>query len=147
MLRLARSPLGRFLIGFWFAHMSFALPVKRLRQTRTLVAFHHPNPSYPVHILLAPKKAIASLATLNQEGEGFAIEFLRDLFACVQSLVKELDLEQTGYRLIVNGGKYQDVSQLHFHLIAGLSVDDLLSSDFPNIDLTPPPVHNSGTET
>jgi diadenosine tetraphosphate (Ap4A) HIT family hydrolase len=27
-------------------------------------------------------------------------------------------LEQTGYRLIANGGAFQDVPHLHFHLIA-----------------------------
>jgi diadenosine tetraphosphate (Ap4A) HIT family hydrolase len=34
----------------------------------------------------------------------------------VQSLVDEFQL--TAYRLIVNGGEYQDFPQLHFHLIA-----------------------------
>jgi diadenosine tetraphosphate (Ap4A) HIT family hydrolase len=28
-------------------------------------------------------------------------------------------LKEAGYRLIVNGGKYQDVAQLHFHLVSG----------------------------
>ncbi len=119
MLRLARSHLGRYLIGYLFAHMSFALPVKRLRETSTLLAFHHPSPSYPVHILLVPKKAITSLAELNQAGDEFVARFLADLLHCVQELVQELALEQAGYRLVVNGGKYQDVPQLHFHLISG----------------------------
>ena len=37
----------------------------------------------------------------------------------VQSLVAELDVEGPGYRLIVNGGGYQGVPQLHFHLVSG----------------------------
>jgi diadenosine tetraphosphate (Ap4A) HIT family hydrolase len=36
----------------------------------------------------------------------------------IQSLVVEFRLEEIGYRLIVNGGKYQDVPQLHFHLVS-----------------------------
>ncbi len=97
--------------------MSFIIPVRRLRETPTLIAFHHPRPSYPLHILLAPKKALASLTDLTP---GHA-EFLAELFQTVQSLVAEFELEQTGYRLIVNGGQYQDVPLLHFHLVSGLT--------------------------
>ena len=113
-MRLARSAPARALLGQVFAHMSFALPVHRLRETPTLLAFHHPQPSYPVHILLVPKKALPSLAALTPADA----PFLLDLFAAVQSLVVELGLEQTGYRLIANGGSYQTLPQLHFHLIS-----------------------------
>ncbi len=44
--------------------------------------------------------------------------FLGDLMSVVQSLVKEYKLEQGGYRLVVNGGEYQDFPHLHFHLIS-----------------------------
>jgi len=114
LLQVARSPLGRLTLGLLFAHMSFAIPVQRLRETRTLIAFQHPRPSYPVHILLVPKRARASLAELTPADS----DFTADLFEAVNSLVAELKLEQNGYRLIVNGGAYQDVAQLHFHLIA-----------------------------
>jgi histidine triad (HIT) family protein len=111
---LARSRLGRRLVRWGFTKMSFAIPVKRLRETETLMAFHHPRPSYPVHILLVPKRPYASLLELSPDD---AI-FLKDLFATVQDLVREFGLERTGYRLITNGGALQDVSHLHFHLIA-----------------------------
>ena len=98
-----------------FAHMSFALPVNRLKETKTLIAFHHPRPSYPLHVLLVPKRAVADLSDLERvEGE-----FLTELFATVQDLVSELALDDVGYRLIVNGGPYQEVPQLHFHLVSG----------------------------
>ncbi len=95
--------------------MNFAIPLHRLRETGTLLAFYHPSPSYPVHILLVPKQAYASLQELPP-GDS---DFLRDLFETVQSLVRELGLSERGYRLIANGGAYQDVPVLHFHLIAG----------------------------
>ena len=106
------SPWGRLLIGWMFEHMSFALPVQRLRETDTLLAFHHPKPSYPFHVLLVPKKAVASLKDFDARDA----EFLGDLYATVQGLVDEFHLP--AYRLIVNGGDYQDFPQLHFHLIA-----------------------------
>jgi histidine triad (HIT) family protein len=95
-----------------FAHMSFAIPVKRLRETDTLMAFRHPKPAYPFHVLIVPKKAVASLAELGPADTAF----LADLVSTVQSLVQEYQLP--AYRLIVNGGEFQDFPQLHFHLVA-----------------------------
>jgi histidine triad (HIT) family protein len=109
-------------IGWIFAHMSFAIPVQRLRETQTLVAFHHPKPSHPFHVLLVPKKAVASLKDLDAKDSAF----LTDLYSSVQSLVEEFHL--SAYRLIVNGGEYQDFPQLHFHLIS-----DVLTGGRPSI--------------
>lgn len=111
---LTRSPLARLVIGWVFTHMSFVIPVKRLRETETLLAFYHPKPSHALHILIVPKKGLVSLAAMTNEDANFTA----DLFQTVQSLVTELNLEQRGYRLICNGGVYQDVPQLHFHLIS-----------------------------
>ncbi|HSK87211.1 MAG TPA: HIT domain-containing protein [Anaerolineales bacterium] len=102
------------LIGWMFEHMSFAIPVKRLRETETLMAFYHPKPSYPFHVLLLPKKAVVSL----KEFDPADTAFLTDLYATVQSLVNEFQLP--AYRLIVNGGEFQDFPQLHFHLVSNV---------------------------
>lgn len=97
--------------------MSFALPVDRLSETATLLAFHHPHPAYPLHILLVPKKPIATLAALDPAADG---AFLVDVYSTAQGLVEQFRLAESGYRLIVNGGKYQDFPYLHFHLISDL---------------------------
>ena len=126
LYRLARTRPGRFLTGRIFTHMGFAIPAKRLRETDTLMAFHHPKPAYPFHVVIVPKKAVGTLADLDPADT----VFLSDLVAAVQSLVKEFHLEG-GYRLIVNGGKYQDFPQLHFHLTsdAGTSHDTPLHQE------------------
>jgi histidine triad (HIT) family protein len=108
----ARKP---FLLAWMLRNMSFALPLKRLSETATLLAFHHPAPGYPLHILLVPKKPIASLSALDPDEDR---DFLGDLYATVQKLVRQFHLNEDGYRLIVNGGKFQDFPYLHFHLIA-----------------------------
>jgi histidine triad (HIT) family protein len=102
------------LIGWIFAHMSFTIPVKRLRETDTLMAFHHPKPAYPFHVLLVPKKAVASLKDFDSADT----VFLSDLYSTVQNIVSEFQLP--AYRLIVNGGEVQDFPQLHFHLISNV---------------------------
>ena len=95
--------------------MSFALPVERLHETATLLAFHHPSPAYALHILLVPKKALANLMELDPSADS---DFLVELYATVQELVRRFGLAPGGYRLVVNGGSYQDFQYLHFHLIS-----------------------------
>lgn len=103
-------------IGWVFAHMSFAIPVKRLRDTENLIAFYHPKPAYPFHVVLAPKKDIRSFAELSPTDP-----FLTEVVAVAQGLVKEFQL--SSWRLIVNGGGNQDFPHLHFHLISGSEND------------------------
>jgi len=117
-LRLAHTPPGRKLVGWIFAHMSFAIPAKRLRETDALLAFYHPKPSYPFHVVLVPKQAVPSLMELDPAQP----EFLTDLYTAVQSLVTEFQLP--AYRLIVNGGEFQDFPHLHFHLISPLPLGE-----------------------
>ena len=114
LMRFARNRLAGSLIAWMLTHMSFLIPVQRLRETQTLLAFYHPQPSYPVHILIVPKRAISNLLEITPADQPFLV----DLFACVRELVLELHLDQRGYRLIANGGDFQEIPQLHFHLIS-----------------------------
>lgn len=95
-------------------HMSNLLPVNKIRETKSLVVFHHPQPVHALHVLLVPKRPYANLMEVSGEDT----DFLADLIHMVQELVGEYGLEQCGYRLIVNGGTYQDVPHLHFHLVS-----------------------------
>jgi histidine triad (HIT) family protein len=114
LFALARSPIGHLVVGLAFARLSGVLPVRRRYETRRVIAFDHPRPSYATHILIVPKKAIRRLEDLGPSDS----PILADTIAAAQQLVRELRLAEHGYRLIVNGGAYQDVAQLHFHLIS-----------------------------
>lgn len=96
-------------------NMSFAIPMKRLAETPHLLAFRHPSPAYPIHVLILPRHPIGSLLELDDQDAGF----LSDLLATVKQLILDLNLQDVGYRLITNGGKYQEVGMLHFHLVSG----------------------------
>ncbi len=95
--------------------MSFAIPIIRLRETSSWMAFYHPQPAYPLHILIVPKRAYASLLAVPADDPALWKEFME----IVQSLVQELELEKVVFRLIVNGGPYQDFPKTHFHLVSG----------------------------
>jgi diadenosine tetraphosphate (Ap4A) HIT family hydrolase len=71
--------------------------------------------------LLVPKGAIASL----NEFDASDTAFLTDLYSTVQMIVNEFQLP--AYRLILNGGEFQDFPQLHFHLISNVETGSLPS--------------------
>ena len=119
--RIADSWLGRALISLGFTYMSFAIPVERLHETATLLAFYHPKPSYAVHILLVPKRTIPNMLSLSEADN----DFLQDVFATVGILVAQLNLTEQGYSLTCNGGAYQDIPHLHFHLISGATQPEI----------------------
>ena len=112
---IAKVRLVRQIFVWGLTNMNDWLPINKISETDSLICFYHPQPVYPVHILLVPKEEVRELSHLRTEQN----EFLRDLFVTVQSLIAELNLEEPGYRLILNGGEYQDFPQLHFHLISG----------------------------
>ncbi len=112
--KIARTRFSRFWIGMLFNRFPADLPLKYIRQSEKLVVFYHPAPSYPLHILLVPKKKISGIEAIGAEDN----EWLVELYQCVQCIVDEFNLAERGYRLVVNGGKYQEIPQLHFHLIS-----------------------------
>jgi histidine triad (HIT) family protein len=102
-----------------FEHLNAFLPVNRVLETQHLLAFRHPKPAYPIHILIVPKKSISDLTGLAAQPVEYRSALMDELLYCVRELVLVLKLEKPGYRLIVNGGGYQDVGELHFHLVSG----------------------------
>lgn len=94
--------------------MDFILPLNRLYDSDTLLAFFHPQPAYPLHILIVPKQSFPNILALQAEHSAL----LYECFSTAQFLVKKFQLQTHGYRLIINGGEHQDIPQLHFHLIS-----------------------------
>jgi histidine triad (HIT) family protein len=101
-------------MGWVISHMNMIIPTTCLRETDTWIAFYHPKPTNKFHVLLMPKHPYKSMMDIPEDQ---AI-IMKEVIVIAQSIVREFKLEQCGYRLITNGGKYQDVPYLHFHLIA-----------------------------
>jgi histidine triad (HIT) family protein len=82
-----------------------------------VVAFHDIHPVAPVHILIVPKKHIASSNDITQEDE----VILGRLFTVARQIAEQKKITDSGYRLIVNTGPNagQVIFHLHMHLIGG----------------------------
>lgn len=78
------------------------------------LAFHDINPKAPVHLLVIPKQHFDSFNDVTAATMANMTDF-------IQKLVKKVDIEESGYRLITNIGKNggQEVGHLHFHVLGG----------------------------
>jgi histidine triad (HIT) family protein len=115
LFRVARSRVAGLVIGWGLSYMSALLPVERVYETRTIIAFRHPRPTHKVHILIVPKRQVRSLLDLSRA----ELNIVGEAVHVAQRVIRKLGLQNEGYRLIVNGGQYQDVPHLHFHLVSG----------------------------
>ena len=90
------------------------IPSNVVYEDDKIIAFHDLEPQAPVHVLIIPKKHIASLDAVSAEDQGM----LGYLAVKVKDIAEELGLEN-GYRLVSNCGEdgLQTVQHLHFHLL------------------------------
>jgi histidine triad (HIT) family protein len=88
-----------------------------LYENEDCIAFKDIMPKAPTHILIIPKEHIRNLLEIK-ENNGKLTE---NLFNTVKVLVSKFNLENTGFRVVVNTGEDggQTVDHLHLHLLAG----------------------------
>ena len=92
------------------------IPAKIAYEDEQCLAFHDISPQAPVHVLVIPKKEIASLDQAT-DADG---SLLAHLWQVIRRLAAQLKLEG-GYRVVVNCGRDggQSVDHLHFHILGG----------------------------
>jgi len=92
------------------------VPARIVHDDDRCLAFHDVAPQAPVHVLVIPRKPIASLADTTAADA----ELLGHLVLVATQLARTLDLAD-GYRLVVNCGRDggQTVDHLHVHLLGG----------------------------
>src|SRR5689334_23790453 len=97
------------------------IPSDRLYEDDLVIAIRDIAPRAPTHILLMPRKHIASAADLTEE-DG---PMLGRLFAVAAQLARDAGIAQSGYRLVSNVGRWggQTVDHLHVHLMGGRAFD------------------------
>ncbi|GAA0084555.1 histidine triad nucleotide-binding protein [Clostridium sp. MB05] len=91
------------------------IPSKKLYEDDKVIAFHDISPEAPIHFLVIPKEHIKSANELNEQNSNI----ISHIFIVINKLVRELKIDETGYRIINNCGKNggQTVSHLHFHVL------------------------------
>lgn len=93
------------------------IPANIVYEDDQCIAFHDVAPQAPVHVLVIPKKPIASLEHLSSDDSNL----LGHLTIVIQQVARTVGIAQSGYRVVVNCGSHggQSVDHLHYHLLGG----------------------------
>ena len=95
------------------------IPAKIVHDDEKCLAFEDVAPQAPVHLLVIPKKELASADAISAEDA----ELLGHIWTVIPQLARAKGLAD-GYRVIMNCGPQggQTVDHLHFHILGGRSL-------------------------
>ena len=98
--------------------VSGEIPAQKIHEDDQAIAFRDIHPQAPVHVLVVPRKHVASLDHLDESSEHKLV--LGHLHALAAKIARSEGLDR-GYRTVINTGPDggQTVAHLHVHLLGG----------------------------
>ena len=92
------------------------IPAQKVYEDADILAFNDINPARPVHVLVIPKKHIASLATATADDTPVLGRML-----ATANEIASAQVSTDGFRIIINTGRVgqQEVPHLHIHIVGG----------------------------
>lgn len=101
------------------------IPADIVYENDDVLAFRDIHPQAPTHVLIIPKKEIATVDDVEDSDAAM----LGKLFIAAKQIARDEGVDKSGYRLIVNckddGG--QEVYHLHMHLMGGRRLGPMLA--------------------
>jgi histidine triad (HIT) family protein len=91
------------------------IPAKIAYEDENYIAIHDISPQAPVHLLVIPKKVIATLNDVEEEDR----ELVGGMFVVAKKVMGQMGYSD--YRMVFNcgPGAQQTVFHLHLHVLAG----------------------------
>lgn len=102
------------------------MPSNKVLETENVLVFHDIAPAAKVHVLVIPKKHIASLNDITEEDASLMGEVL----LAAKQAAETLGIADSGYRVINNIGSDggQVVHHIHFHVLGGEKLGALVGN-------------------
>jgi histidine triad (HIT) family protein len=93
------------------------IPATIVHKDEQVTAFRDIHPAGPTHVLIIPNRHIASINAVEPADE----PLLGHLFVVARKIAETDNIQEDGYRVIVNTGEHggQTVHHLHMHVIGG----------------------------
>ena len=93
------------------------IPSQIIYEDDQVMAFRDIAPKAPVHVLVVPKKPIPRILDARQEDQAV----LGHLLLKAAEVAAQLDLADSGFRLVINTGPDagESVPHLHCHILGG----------------------------
>lgn len=104
------------------------IPCDAVYQDDKVLAFNDISPAAPVHVLVVPKGEYCSFDDFMTQADA---EIVTSFFAKVKEIASQLNIVESGYRLITNHGvdASQTVPHFHVHILGGKPLGGLIESD------------------
>ena len=93
------------------------VPADIVFEDEDVLAFRDVKPQAPVHVLVIPKAKMRGFAMFRQSDPQVVGRFISK----VSEVAHRLNLEEKGYRIVINEGRdgQQSVEYVHAHILAG----------------------------
>ena len=97
------------------------IPSDIVYESDSVLAFNDINPQAPTHVLIIPRKHIATLNDIESEHR----ELVGELHMVAQQIANEHGHSESGYRTVFNcnDAAGQTVFHIHLHLLGGRNLD------------------------
>jgi len=93
------------------------IPADLVYESDTAVAFRDINPQAPMHVLVIPRKHIATINDIEPDDQ----EIVGSLYTAAREIAAEAGIAEDGYRTVMNcnEGAGQSVFHIHLHVLGG----------------------------
>jgi len=93
------------------------IPADTVFENDRVLAFRDINPAAPTHILVIPKKHIATMNDASAEDQ----MLLGEMMLVARDIAAREGVDEDGFRLTLNTNRHggQSVYHIHLHLLAG----------------------------
>jgi histidine triad (HIT) family protein len=93
------------------------IPADVVYEDEEVIAFHDAHPMAPVHVLVIPKRHIASIADISEQD----VTLMGKIIYTAKKIAEDLKISGYGYKLLFRVGEHggQEVGHIHLHLIGG----------------------------
>lgn len=102
-----------------------SIPSRKVYEDGQVLAFEDIHPMAPVHVVIIPKRHVATLMDVDSGG----MADIQGMISAAQEVARLKGVDQRGFRVVINCNKEggQVVFHLHMHLLAGLRLKDGLA--------------------
>ena len=93
------------------------IPADIVYKSDTAVAFRDINPQAPTHVLVIPRKHIATINDITEGDQAI----VGSLYTAAKEIAAAEGMEESGYRAVMNcnEGAGQTVFHIHLHVLGG----------------------------
>ena len=102
----------------WYCEdvLSGKAPIDRIYEDELVLAFHHPRPEAPVHVVVIPKAHTPSLLGAEARDPRLLVAMI----GAVQEVARRLKIGPEGVKLTANAGAPGVTPHLHWHVTSPL---------------------------